>query len=75
LSDKSGNTYEESKRIQEIGSVSWFGENHDSWEEYIYDEYPEDLSQIVLQGEFTTANPAVEGDWYVTFPLSGIKSE
>ena len=61
--------------MQEIGSVSWFGENYDSWEEYIFDEYPEDLSQLVLQGEFTTANPAVEGDWYVTFPLSVIKSE
>ena len=75
LSDKSENSYEESTKIQEIGSVSWFGENHDSWEEYIFDEYPEDLSQIVLQGEFTTADPAVEGDWYVTFPLSVIKTD
>ena len=46
LSDKSGNSYEEGLRKQEVGSVSWFGENHDSWEEYIFDEYPEDLSQI-----------------------------
>lgn len=75
LSDKSGNSYEEGLRKQEVGSVSWFGENHDSWEEYIFDEYPDDLSQIVLQGEFTTADPAVEGDWYVTFPLSVIRSE
>ena len=75
LSDKSGKSYEESASVQEIGSVSWFGENHDSWEEYIFDEYPENLSEIVLQGEFTTADPAVEGDWYVTFPLSVIKSE
>ncbi len=75
LSDKNGNSYAESLSKQEIGSVSWFGENHDSWEEYIFDDYPEDLSQIVLQGEFTTADSAVEGDWYVTFPLSVIKSE
>ncbi len=75
LSDKNGNSYEESRRIQEIGSVSWYGENYDSWEEYIFDDYPESLSQVVLQGEFTTADPAVEGDWYVTFPLSVIKSE
>ena len=75
LSDQSGNSYEESLKTQEIGSVSWFGENYDSWEEYIFDEYPEDLSQIVLQGEFMTADPAVEGDWYVTFPLSVIENE
>ena len=75
LSDKSGNSYEEGLRKQEVGSVSWFGENHDSWEEYIFDEYPEDLTQIVLQGEFTTADPAVEGDWYVTFPLSLIQAQ
>ncbi len=75
LFDNNGNSYEESTSIQEIGNVSWFGENHDSWEEYIFEAYPEDLSQIVLQGEFTTADPAVEGDWYVTFPLSVIKNE
>ncbi len=75
LYDQKGNSYEESLRKQEVGSVSWFGENHDSWEEYIFDDYPEDLSQIVLQGEFTTAAPAVEGSWYVTFPLSVIKAE
>ena len=75
LSDKSGKKYEESSQKQEVGSVSWFGENYDSWEEYLFDEYPEDLSQIVLQGEFTTADPAVEGDWHVTFPLSVIREE
>ena len=75
LTDENGNSYEESLRKQEVGSISWFSENHDSWEEYIFDDYPEDLSQIVLQGQFTTADPAVEGNWYVTFPLSVIKSE
>ena len=73
LSDKSGKSYDEgSAKLQEIGHVSWHGENHDSWEEYVFEDYPEDLSQIVLHGEFTTADPAVEGDWYVTFPLSVI---
>ena len=72
LSDQNGTDYEESKRSQDLGHVSWFGENYDSWEEYIFEDYPEDLSQIVLQGEFTTADPAVEGDWHVTFPLSVI---
>jgi len=75
LSDQSGNSYEEGSPKQELGSVSWYGENHDSWEEYIFDEYPEDLSQIVLHGEFVTAAPAVEGDWHVTFPLSLIRNE
>ncbi len=75
LADRSGTTYEESVGDQEIGSVSWYGENYDSWQEYIFDRYPEDLSQIVLQGEFTTAAPAVEGDWHVTFPLSVIQGE
>ncbi len=74
LSDKNGNAYEESMKMQELGSVSWYGENDDSWEEYIFDDYPEDLSQIVLRGSFTTADPAVEGDWHVTFPLSIINS-
>ena len=75
LSDKNGASYDESIRKQELGHVSWFGENFDSWEEYIFDAYPEDLSQIVLQGEFTTAAPAVEGDWHVTFPLSVIQGK
>ena len=58
-----------------IGSVSWFGENHDSWKEYIFEHYPEDFSEVTLTGEFTTADPAVEGDWYVTFPLSLIQAQ
>ena len=58
-----------------IGSVSWFGNNTDSWEEYIFAGVPADLSQMILEGEFTTASPAIEGDWRVTFPLSQIRSE
>ena len=61
--------------LPEIGSVSWFGENHDSWEEYIFEQYPENLSEATLQGTFTTASPATEGDWYVTFPLSLIQAQ
>lgn len=76
LSDREGNeVYQESSIHQKIGSISWFGGNNDSWEEYIYEEYPEDLTQIVLQGDFITAQPAVEGDWHVTFPLSVIQEE
>ena len=61
--------------LSEIGSVSWFGENHDSWEEYIFEQYPENLSEATLQGTFTTASPATEGNWYVTFPLSLIQTQ
>ena len=74
LSDQNGKTYDPVADLG-IGSVSWFGDNFDSWEEYIFAEMPKDLSQVVLEGEFTTASPAIKGDWRVTFPLSQIKSE
>ncbi len=74
LKDKSGRSYEDAG-LQEIGHVSWFGENYDSFEEYIFEQYPEDLSEAILSGTFTTASPATEGDWYVTFPLSLIQSQ
>ena len=73
LTDREGKTYRDDG-LPGIGSVSWFGENHDSWEEYIFEHYPEDLSKATLIGEFTTAAPAVEGDWHVTFPLSLIQT-
>ena len=74
LTDREGKTYRDTG-LPGIGSVSWFGENHDSWEEYIFEHYPEDFSEVTLTGEFTTADPAVEGDWYVTFPLSLIQAQ
>ena len=58
-----------------IHAVSWHGENFDSWEEYLFERYPEDFSEATLTGEFTTADPAVEGDWSVTFPISLIQSQ
>ena len=74
LTDHNGNSYADAG-LPEIGSVSWFGENHDSWEEYIFEQYPEDLSEATLSGTFTTASPATEGEWYVTFPLSLIEAQ
>ncbi len=74
LSDHNGNCYADTG-LPEIGSVSWFGENHDSWEEYIFEQYPENLSEATLQGTFTTASPATEGNWHVTFPLSLIQAQ
>ena len=78
LSDREGKNYESiAKNAADpgIGSVSWYGENRDSWEEYIFAEFPQDLSEMILEGEFTTASPAIEGDWRVTFPLSLIQGE
>ena len=74
LSDHNGKSYADAG-LPEIGSVSWFGENHSSWEEYIFEQYPEDLTEAILSGTFTTASPAIEGDWYVTFPLSLIQAQ
>jgi hypothetical protein len=64
-----------------IFSVSWWDQDNgmkgssDSWEEYLFADYPEDLSQIRLYGDFFTAAPAIEGNWRVTFPLSAIQGE
>ena len=74
LTDSEGRTYTDAG-LQEVDSVSWFGENHDGWEEYIFERYPEDFSEAFLIGSFITAEPAVEGDWYVTFPLSQIQAK
>lgn len=52
-----------------ITGLSWFGENGDSWQEYIFDPLPLPMEELKLMGEFVTADPALEGDWQVTFPL------
>ena len=73
LTDRNSQSYADTG-LTNISSVSWFGENNDSWEEYIFQQYPGDLSTATLSGTFTTASPAIEGDWYVTFPLSLIQA-
>jgi len=73
LKDKSENALQEGDHG--IGSVSWFGENHDSWEEYMFDLPAMNPSQLLLTGDFVTASPAIEGDWRVTFPLSMIQPD
>lgn len=41
-----------------------------SYEEYVFSNVsPEELENYVLYGDFTTAAPAMEGDWRITFPL------
>ncbi len=75
LSDADGKEYGHGELPDGIGSVSWFGRetNGDSWEEYLFTDYPENLENMALTGEFWTADPAVEGCWQVTFPLKNIQ--
>lgn len=79
LKDKTGNEYGTEEGADGIFSVSWFDREtngvsfSDSWEEYFFAEYPENLSDAVLIGEFFTADPATEGNWTVTFPLDDIR--
>ena len=48
----------------------WDEQKSGSYEEYVFSNVsPEDLENYVLYGEFTTAAPAIEGDWRITFPL------
>ena len=79
LTDKAGKDYGHGELPGGISTVSWFGREtngivySDSWQEYFFTEYPENLEELVLTGEFTTADPAMEGDWQVTFPLESIR--
>ncbi len=58
----------------EVMSVSWFGNNGDSWCETLFSIQPEQLEQLTLTGVFVTCDPALEGNWSVTFPLYTIDS-
>ena len=79
LTDTKGNEYGHGELPNGVSTVSWFGREtngivySDSWQEYFFTEYPENLEELVLTGEFTTADPAMEGDWQVTFPLESIR--
>lgn len=67
LADGRGQVYEAG--MQDGESISWFGEEGDSWQEYIFRNLPAAPETLRIIGEFVTANPAIEGDWQVTFPL------
>ena len=79
LKDKDGNEYGNGELPYGISNINWFDREtngvafSDSWEEYFFAEYPENLSDAVLIGEFCTADPATEGNWAVTFPLDEIR--
>lgn len=64
-------------RIAANGSIAFFDDSKNgSYEDYIFtDVSPETLGDYVLYGDFTTASPALEGNWSVTFPLENTESE
>ena len=59
------------QRISSSASIAFFDDaKTGSYEEYIFDDILEDaLADYALYGDFTTAAPALEGNWSVTIPL------
>jgi hypothetical protein len=47
----------------------WDSEQKGSYEEYIFDVSPNEISDYRLYGYFWTSNSLVRGGWQVTFPL------
>ena len=64
-------------RIAANGSIAFFDDaKTGSYEDYIFSDISKDtLGDYVLYGDFTTASPALEGNWSVTFPLENTESE
>lgn len=64
-------------RIAAHGCISFFDDSKNgSYEDYIFSDISKDtLGDYVLYGDFTTASPALEGNWSVTFPLENTESE
>ena len=64
-------------RIAANGSIAFFDDaKTGSYEDYIFSDISKDtLGDYVLYGDFTTASPALEGNWSVTFPLENMEDE
>ena len=79
--DNHGEVYLFNRRTETLiaanGSISFFDDaKTGSYEDYIFtDASPETLGDYVLYGDFTTASPALEGNWSVTFPLENMENE
>lgn len=59
------------EKLECLGSLSFFGEDgNDSFEEYVFDVSPAQLTDCTLYGSFVTADTLIEGDWEITFPLT-----
>lgn len=67
LTDREGNAID--IMSDAVTGLSWFDDNGDSWQEHIFAPLPLPMEELRLVGEFVTADPALEGDWQVTFPL------
>ncbi len=67
LTDREGNILDTVS--DGVTGLSWFDDNRDSWQEHIFDSLPLPVEELRLVGDFVTADPALEGNWQVTFPL------
>jgi hypothetical protein len=60
----------EGNMIRCLGSMSfWDSEKKGSYEEYIFDVSPDEISEYKAYGNFWTCDTLVTGDWQVTFPI------
>lgn len=57
-----------------VSAVSWI-EGNDQVVEYMFDISNADLTGLALTADCITADPAVQGEWEVTFPLKNISNE
>lgn len=60
---------DQEKIMSEYSVGFWDEERCGSFEEYVFNLSPEDLSGYELYGKFTTCNTRIDGNWQVTFPL------
>ena len=82
MTDKDGNELPhgmivctpEGKQLADIGSISW-NENGDQITEWFFELPKEGAEGLNLIADCVTADPAIEGNWSVTFPLESIRME
>jgi hypothetical protein len=60
---------EEDKIIEE-GSYSWYDDEENSFQEYVFSIPADELADYQVWGEFWTCSAgAIDGEWSITFPL------
>ncbi len=82
MTDKDGNTLPhgmivctpEGKQLADISSIGW-NENGDQITEWFFELPKDGVEGLTLIAECVTADPAIEGNWSVTFPLETIRTE
>lgn len=56
--------------IKATSSISFWDETHTgSYEEFVFDLTPDEISSYQLCGYFVTCDTLIHGDWQITFPL------